>query len=345
MSRRRHGDRDADEAGGGGRDRFEDRAPTITPTKSAKNRHASGVRPSGTGNTAMTKAINGAAAAAIHFFFISPSRMAAEKAARRGRAKQAEGSIPAEGNAVPRDAFLPTPRTSTGGFFAVTRSLLHRPSPRAGTARSEKAGRAPGGPPVPVVAGRSSAARRPILTDYVARTDAMQTIDIRPRVAGFLKKVSFVGGGLVREGQLLFVIQPEEYQAALQTARAQQQKAEADLVQQQDRVAVDRAAACLRSSAPNSRKRSATSNATARWRPRKPFRRPTSIRRSRASKSPRRACKPRRRPFATRSSRSESASAKRRRPSTRPKPPSSTPQLNLSATPLSARRSRGSPAL
>jgi membrane fusion protein (multidrug efflux system) len=103
----------------------------------------------------------------------------------------------------------------------------------------------PAGPPVPVVAGTVSAHTVNIYTDYVARTAGLQTIEIRPRVAGFLNKVNFVAGGLVRKGQLLFEIQPEEYQAALLTARAQRQKAEADLQQQLDKVAVDRAAAAL----------------------------------------------------------------------------------------------------
>ncbi len=110
---------------------------------------------------------------------------------------------------------------------------------------ADKPSGAPAGPPVPVVAGTVQQRDTEILTDYVARTAGNQTIEIRPRVAGFLNKVDFVGGGLVRKGQLLFEIQPEEYQAALLTARAQQAKAEADLEKETDRVAVDRAAASL----------------------------------------------------------------------------------------------------
>lgn len=103
----------------------------------------------------------------------------------------------------------------------------------------------PSGPPVPVVVARVEKRDVPVEADYVARTEGMQTVEIHARVAGVLQKVGFVPGGLVRKDQMLFEIQPEEYQAALLSAKAQRAKAEADLTRAQDAVTVQRAEASV----------------------------------------------------------------------------------------------------
>jgi membrane fusion protein (multidrug efflux system) len=110
---------------------------------------------------------------------------------------------------------------------------------------SKPASGPPPGPPVPVVTQKVGARDIPVLAEYVAKTEGMQTVEIRARVAGFLEKVGFVEGGLVRKGQILYQIQPDEYQAAQLSAQAQLDKANAELVKQQDRVAVDRARASV----------------------------------------------------------------------------------------------------
>ena len=54
------------------------------------------------------------------------------------------------------------------------------------------------------------------ITDYVdftGRTEAMPTIDVRARVSGYLEKVLFKEGFDVKEGDVLFVIDPRTYQA------------------------------------------------------------------------------------------------------------------------------------
>jgi membrane fusion protein (multidrug efflux system) len=103
----------------------------------------------------------------------------------------------------------------------------------------------PAGPPVPVVAGKVETRNVPVIADYVARTEGLQTVEIRARVAGVLEKVGFVAGGLVRKDQMLFLIAPDEYQAALQSAAAQLAKANADLTKAQDAVTVQRAEASV----------------------------------------------------------------------------------------------------
>jgi membrane fusion protein (multidrug efflux system) len=81
--------------------------------------------------------------------------------------------------------------------------------------------------------------------DFVARTEAVPTVEIRARISGMLEQVRFREGSEVKEGQVLFVIQQAEYRAALQSARAQLAKAEADLIRAKDTSVVERQRAQL----------------------------------------------------------------------------------------------------
>lgn len=54
---------------------------------------------------------------------------------------------------------------------------------------------------------------------------------VRARVAGIVLKRVFQEGSEVKAGQLLFRIDPAPYQAALNSAKASQAKAEANLTQ------------------------------------------------------------------------------------------------------------------
>jgi RND family efflux transporter MFP subunit len=65
--------------------------------------------------------------------------------------------------------------------------------------------------------------------DYVGQFIAVDSVDIRPRVSGYLQSVAFKDGQTVRKGQLLFVIDPRPYQALVDQAKAQVQRQEATL--------------------------------------------------------------------------------------------------------------------
>ena len=59
------------------------------------------------------------------------------------------------------------------------------------------------------------------VTDYLdlpGNTQAVNTVQLRARVAGYLDKVLFQDGQLVKEGQLLFVIQQNTYRSNLEQA-------------------------------------------------------------------------------------------------------------------------------
>jgi RND family efflux transporter MFP subunit len=61
--------------------------------------------------------------------------------------------------------------------------------------------------------------------DYVGRFEASQAVDIRPRVSGALQSIHFKDGDTVQKGQLLFVIDPRPFAAALAEARAREASA------------------------------------------------------------------------------------------------------------------------
>jgi membrane fusion protein (multidrug efflux system) len=104
---------------------------------------------------------------------------------------------------------------------------------------------APPPPPPQVVVAEVVQRTVPIVRDFTARTDAIPTVEVRARVAGVLEQVLFTEGAEVKQGQTLFVIQRDEYAAALESARAQLAKAQADLTRARDTSLVDRARAQL----------------------------------------------------------------------------------------------------
>jgi RND family efflux transporter MFP subunit len=83
----------------------------------------------------------------------------------------------------------------------------------------EQADRGRALPPPAVLVAPVVAETVPIYGEYVARTEARQTVEIRARVEGFLEKVLFKEGSQVTAGQLLLVIDQRPYRAALQDAR------------------------------------------------------------------------------------------------------------------------------
>jgi RND family efflux transporter MFP subunit len=54
--------------------------------------------------------------------------------------------------------------------------------------------------------------------EYTGRTEASEAVDIHARVFGYLKSVEFKDGDFVKEGQTLFTIEPDEYNAIHQQA-------------------------------------------------------------------------------------------------------------------------------
>ena len=84
-------------------------------------------------------------------------------------------------------------------------------------------------PPMPVTVAPVESETVPIYLDYVGTTDSIQMVDINARVEGFLIKRAFEDGADVKEGQLLFVIDPRPFEADLAAAQAQLAESRASL--------------------------------------------------------------------------------------------------------------------
>ena len=112
------------------------------------------------------------------------------------------------------------------GAVALVISLLMFPGCRRRVA--------PVPPPPPAVT-----VSRPIVREvtewdeYPGRLAAVETVNVQARVSGFIDRAPFNEGALVKQGDLLFVIDPRPYQAELDRVQAQSAQAEAQLKQAQ----------------------------------------------------------------------------------------------------------------
>jgi RND family efflux transporter MFP subunit len=64
--------------------------------------------------------------------------------------------------------------------------------------------------------------------DFTGRTDAVSYVDIRARVSGYLVKVNFKDGDIVKLNQLLYQIDPRPFEAALDQANGVLEKLQAE---------------------------------------------------------------------------------------------------------------------
>jgi len=65
--------------------------------------------------------------------------------------------------------------------------------------------------------------------EFTGRFEATRSVDVRARVGGYIQSVHFKDGDFVRQGQLLFTLDPRPAQAALASARAQLAQGQAQL--------------------------------------------------------------------------------------------------------------------
>lgn len=88
---------------------------------------------------------------------------------------------------------------------------------------------APAMPPMPVPVARVAIAPLPVYLDYPARVEAIRDVTLQAKTSGFLQSQVATDGADVREGDLLYRIDPADIQARLDQARAQLEKDEASL--------------------------------------------------------------------------------------------------------------------
>lgn len=102
-----------------------------------------------------------------------------------------------------------------------------------GTQASPNAGM----PPPPEVSVANVLAKQVRQWDeFTGRVAAVESVELRPRVSGYVQQVAYEEGQEVSKGDLLFVIDPRPYRAALDRAQANLERArsEARLAQAQD---------------------------------------------------------------------------------------------------------------
>jgi RND family efflux transporter MFP subunit len=71
----------------------------------------------------------------------------------------------------------------------------------------------------------------PIYSEWIGTTDGMVNADIRAQVSGYLLRKAYTEGALVKQGQLLFEIDPRPLQAVLNQANGDLAKAESQVQQ------------------------------------------------------------------------------------------------------------------
>jgi RND family efflux transporter MFP subunit len=92
-------------------------------------------------------------------------------------------------------------------------------------------------PPAPPAVTVSAPLQRELIEwdEFTGQFWARDSVEIRARVSGYLTEIHFTDGQIVKQGDLLFVIDPRPYEATLAAAQAQlgQASAQADLAQRQ----------------------------------------------------------------------------------------------------------------
>lgn len=140
-------------------------------------------------------------------------------------------------------AALPQPQFRTVALLACLLALAGCGEGSDGSAQAAR--QAPPPPPVTVAA---PLVRSLVEWDeFTGRFEAVESVELRARVSGYLDSVHFEDGSLVEKGQLLFVIDPRPFEAAVAQAEAQVASAEARL--QLARVDLERASKLADSSA------------------------------------------------------------------------------------------------
>jgi RND family efflux transporter MFP subunit len=65
--------------------------------------------------------------------------------------------------------------------------------------------------------------------DFTGQFEAVDSVDVRARVSGYLESINFTDGQIVKKGDLLFVIEPKPFELALESAKADLAQANANL--------------------------------------------------------------------------------------------------------------------
>src|SRR5438093_4486798 len=85
----------------------------------------------------------------------------------------------------------------------------------------------PQGPPPPPSVTVAPVEERELVEwdEFTGRTEPVESVEVRPRVSGYIQKVQFQSGQLIKKGDVLFVIDPRWHQAEFDRRKAEADRA------------------------------------------------------------------------------------------------------------------------
>jgi RND family efflux transporter MFP subunit len=107
-----------------------------------------------------------------------------------------------------------------GGYWHLTRVPATAPAPRAPSAAA----------PPPVTVAHPLHQKITEWDEYTGQFRAVDEVEVRARVSGYLTEIHFTDGQIVKKGDLLFVIDPRPFEADLHQAQANLERDKAQLV-------------------------------------------------------------------------------------------------------------------
>jgi RND family efflux transporter MFP subunit len=110
---------------------------------------------------------------------------------------------------------ISVPKIGLAAALPILLTLLNG----CGRADSSSAPSTPPAPPVTVASAVSGKVKD--WDEFTGRFEAIQHVELRPRVSGYVERVAFLEGSEVHKGDLLFAIDPRPYQATLEQAQAE----------------------------------------------------------------------------------------------------------------------------
>ena len=120
-------------------------------------------------------------------------------------------------------------QSGAGALLAVLLSV----GPTLALAQTPAAAR----PPTPVSVVEIKPENTPATFEFTGKTASSRQVDINARVEGYLEKIAYTEGSLVKENQLLFQLDPKPFQAALDSAKANLAQQEASLTRARQTLA------------------------------------------------------------------------------------------------------------
>jgi multidrug efflux system membrane fusion protein len=113
---------------------------------------------------------------------------------------------------------------SAAGIYVLDRNGWERDGGTAGAAT-----RPPAAFAMPVPVAKVVRKTIPIYLDYPARTEAIRNVTLEAKISGYIESQAAPDGADVKKGDLLYKIDPRDFQALLEQAKAQAQRDEAAL--------------------------------------------------------------------------------------------------------------------